>query len=740
MKKPIPSAMALAAALLIAAGARAGEAPATPEQRARALTDQLTSDEQFSLLRSYFPAFQKKLPPDAIIGAGYIPGVPRLGLPSLRETDAGMGVANLLNKRVDDVATSLPSALALAASWDLDLAYHGGAMIGAEARAKGFNVLLAGSVNLVRDPRNGRNFEYHGEDALLSGRMAGHAIRGVQSNQILSTVKHYVINDQETGRNVLSAKIGEAALRETDLLAFQLAIEIGKPAAVMCGYNRINGIYACEHDFLLNQVLKGDWGYPGWVQSDWGAVHSAAPAALAGLDHQSGYILDAKPYFGDPLKAAVAAGEVSPERIREMAYRIVRSMYATGLMDRPVPDAPQSIDYAAHAQVSEQAAAAGAVLLKNTGQLLPLAGKLKTIAVIGAHADIGVLSGGGSSQVRPVGGPALEIKPSGFASAFSRITYFPNAPLAALVKRMPGATIRYASGEDAAAAAELARTSDVAIVFAEQWTTEGEDVPNLALPGKQDELIRTVAAANPGTVVVLETGGPVLMPWLDQVGAVLAAWYPGAAGGDAIAAVLTGETDAAGRLPLTFPRGEDQLPRPVIPGLAEKTNAKGEVTYGLAAGLKEFEVDYDIEGADVGYRWFERTGKQPLFPFGYGLSYTSFGYQQLRTGGKDPLTLSFTVKNTGKRAGTDTPQVYMAVPGRDGKPISRLVGWGRVTLKPGESRQVSVKIDPRTVANFDTAARRWQLAPGSYQVVVGRHAGDRVLSAAMRLPKMSILP
>ena len=713
-----------AAALLVATMSTAQTPLQSVDARAASIVDQLTPDEQLSLLRGLFPQFQRKnLPADAIISAGYIPGIERVGMPSLRESDAGLGVGNLLNMRPGDGATSLPSGLSTASTWDPDLAFQGGAMIGSEARAKGFNVLLAGGANLVRDPRNGRNFEYAGEDPLLSGVMVGRAIAGVQSNHILSTVKHFAMNNQETGRNVLSAKIGEDAMRESDLLAFQIAIETGKPAAVMCGYNKVNGVYACENDFLLNQVLKSDWKYPGWVQSDWGSVHSSAPAALAGLDHQSGYILDSKPFFGPLLKEAVASGQVPAGRIRDMSYRIVRSVVATGLLDHPVAPSAQTIDYSANAAVSARTAAAGMVLLKNDKHVLPINDQVKSIAVIGAHADIGVLSGGGSSQVRPVGGPALEIKPSGAAAAFARITYFPSSPLQALTQRYPKAKITYASGDDIAAATALAKSAELAIVFADQWTTESEDVPDLKLPGKQDDLIQAIAAANKKTVVVLETGGPILMPWLDSVPAILEAWYPGSEGGRAITSVLAGDVDASGRLPVTFPKSEAQLPRPAIPGLAAKTNSKGETTYGLTAGLKTFDVDYDIEGSDVGYRWFAREKLQPLVPFGYGLSYTRFDYGRATSSGDDGLTLTVSIKNVGKRAGTDTPQVYVAVPTRAGKTVSRLAGWARVTLEPGQSKMVKIRLEPRIFANFDSALRKWVIKGGRYEASVSRSAG-----------------
>ena len=709
-------------------------------EKAAALVDRMTPDEQLDLVKSTMPAFEKTRAPDALISAGYVPGNARLEIPALKESDAGIGVANLLNKRTDDVATSLPSGLAVAASWDSSIAYDGGRMIGSEARSKGFNVLLAGAVNLVRDPRNGRNFEYAGEDPLLAGIMAGNAIKGVQSNHILSTVKHFALNDQETGRNVLNARIDEASLRESDLLAFELAIEIGKPASVMCGYNRINGDYACENAFLLNTVLKGDWGYKGWVMSDWGAVHSTTKAALAGLDHQSAYRIDSKPYFAEPLKNAIASGEVPAARLRDMNLRIVRSIFDTGLMDEPVPATAQEIDYKSNGAISQKAAEAGIVLLKNDGGLLPLAVAGKTVAVIGGHADVGVLSGGGSSQVRPVGGPALEITPPGSAAAFARITYLPSSPLKALQARFPTGRFTFDQGNDPAAAAALAATSDLVIVFATQWTTESEDVPNMHLPDNQDALINAVARANKRVIVVLETGGPVAMPWKDQVAAIIEAWYPGSNGGDAISRVLSGDVDAQGRLPVTFPVDVGQLPRTAIPGLVQKTNSKGQITYGLDYSLKQFDVDYTIEGANVGYRWFEHRGLKPLYPFGHGLSYGRFAYSGFKGSTTGVLAATVTVRNTSARPAVDTPQVYAMVAGRDGKTVRRLAGWSRVSLAPGESKTVTVAIDPRVLANFDTGLGKWHVKSGRYRLVLAKSASNTAATTELRVDDMVIAP
>jgi len=700
----------------------------------------MSQDEQLELVKGLFPSFEKNRPADAIISAGYVPGNARLGIPPLKESDAGMGVANLLNMRRNDVSTSLPSGLAVAATWDTSIAYAGGRMIGSEARAKGFNVLLAGAVNLVRDPRTGRNFEYAGEDPVLAGAIVGNVISGVQSNHIVSTVKHYALNDQETGRNVLNAKIDEASFRESDLLAFELAIETGHPGSVMCGYNRINGDYVCENDFILNKVLKHDWKYPGWVMSDWGAVHSTTKAAMAGLDQESAFHLDPQPFFGDPLKAAIGAGEVPAARLRDMNLRIIRSIVATGLMDNPQPAAAQPIDYAADGLVSQRAAEAGIVLLKNERNLLPLNLNGKSIAVIGGHADVGVLSGGGSSQVRPVGGPALEIVPPGAAAAFARVTYFPSSPLKALEDRYPTGKFTFDSGEDAATAIAAAKSSDVVIVFATQWETESEDVSNIHLPANQDALIAALAKANKRVVVVLETGGPVAMPWRDDVAGIVEAWYPGSNGGQAITRVLAGDIDAQGRLPVTFVDDVNQLPRPAIPGLVEKTNSKGVVTYGLDYSLKSFDVDYTIEGSNVGYRWFEHQGLKPLYPFGYGLSYGQTAYSNLKADARADLVATFCVKNTGTRPVVDTPQLYAEVAGRDGKTIRRLVGWSRVSLAVGQDQNITIKIDPRALANFDVVAQKWHVDAGKYKLILGKSSADRQATTDLQVQDILLAP
>ena len=320
------------------------------------------------------------------------------------ETDAGIGVASQPGAH-PRLRTALPCNLAIAASWDPDLAYAGGRMIGNEARQSGFNVMLAGGINLAREPRNGRNFEYGGEDPLLAANIVAAQIRGIQSNHIISTIKHFALNDQETNRTTLNVQIDERAARMSDLLAFEMAIGLSQPGAVMCAYNRVNGVYSCENPWLLDEVLKKDWGYKGFVMSDWGATHSTIPAANAGLDQESGFPFDASPYFADALKEAVEDGYVPAARLDDMTGRILRSMFVNGLFDDPVKAG--DIDFDAHAQISRAAAEESMVLLKNERHLLPLGRNVRSLLIVGSHADAGVLSGGGSSQVYPPGGIAL---------------------------------------------------------------------------------------------------------------------------------------------------------------------------------------------------------------------------------------------------------------------------------------------------------------------------------------------
>jgi beta-glucosidase len=729
------TAMGAVVLVLVAGAAHADEAPTAASvqaanARAAATVKAMSPQEKTILTHGIMPMNlglgKTVIPADAVPGAGYVAGIERLGVPALKETDASLGVSYVMGLRHDG-ATALPSGVAQAASWNPDVLYRGGAMIGGEARAKGFNVLLAGGVNLMRDPRNGRTFEYLSEDPLLSGTLVGAAIRGIQSNHIISTIKHFALNGQETGRKYVDVKIGEAAAHESDLLAFQIGIEQGQPLSTMCAYNRVHGAQACSSDWLLNTVLKKEWRWKGFVMSDWGAV-PGVEAAINGLDQQSGEQLDKGVFFTDQLAARAKAAPQWAARLDDMNQRVLTAIYAAGLDKFPVTTGGK-IDFAANAKVAENAAKQGIVLLKNEGGLLPLAKSAKGIAVIGGYADGGVLSGGGSSQVQGEGGAAVTIPLNGdgvWAGLIGQ-NYHRSSPLKAIKALAPQAKVTYRDGRYITDAVEKAKQADVAIIFATQYTTEGLDVPDLHLPSGQDELIAAVAAANPNTIVVLETGGPVVMPWLGKVKAVVEAWYPGARGGEAIASVLFGDTNPGGRLPLTFPASTDQLPRPKLDGADwVEPNFGGDPT----SGSDQLHADYDIEGADVGYRWFARQGQKALFPFGYGLSYTSFASTGLQIKG---LSASFTVKNTGARDGDEVAQLYLTA--RNGSPKQRLVGFARVTLKAGEAKPVALTIDPRLLA--DWTDKGWTIKGGQYSFALAKDAEHLGESATITLPAKS---
>lgn len=691
----------------------------SPDERARFVEAQMTDDERFQLLHGFIPLAVPGLPEFPASWtpcSGRIPGIERLGIPDLVETDASLGIINPFGLRKGDTATALPSGLAMAASFDPALAIETGALLGREAKSKGFNVLLGGGLNLTRDPWGGRNFEYLGEDPLLAGRMAGASVKGTQSEGVIATVKHFSLNTQETLRETLDARIDEAAHRASDLLAFELAIEEGKPGAVMGAYNKVNGTYACGCHHLLTQVLRDDWNYLGWVMSDWGAVHDVSYFAN-GLDQQSGAALDKQIWFDKPLRAEVEAGRVPRQRVSEAVQRIVRSIYAVGA-DRQ-GDAPP-IDIPAHANTARKAATDGMVLLQNDG-VLPLdADSRQRILVVGGHAHVGVLSGFGSSQVMPNCGVAASIPmsaPFGFATR-SRQVLFASSPLRALQESMVNAKILYDSGYFAQTTAAHAANADLVIVFATQWSSEGLDTAGLMLPEGQDTLIASIAEANPNTIVVLQTGNPILMPWLSKVRAVVQAWYPGEMGGSAIADVLLGQVNPSGRLPITFPSSLTQAPRPHPPGL------------GAIEGTPA-QVDYH-EGAEVGYRYYRQQGHKPQFAFGHGLSYTRFehsGFVVFQDRGT--WIAQFVVTNVGSRTGADVPQVYLSAIGE--RPVLRLLGFEKVHLAAGEQRTLHIAMDNRLFCHWEQKTSGWRQSAGRYQIALAHHASDAGLTTTIEL-------
>ncbi|HEY1203812.1 MAG: glycoside hydrolase family 3 C-terminal domain-containing protein [Bryobacteraceae bacterium] len=699
----------------------------SPDQRADLVISQMTLDEKIQLVHGAgFPFFGPSDPSTVRSngGGGFVPGIERLGLPDLNMNDSAVGSTG--GARKGRYSTALPSTLALASSWNRSLAQEYGALIGRELADQGYNVSLGGGVNVTREARNGRNFEYQGEDPILAGNMVAQWIEGLQSQGIIGDIKHYAVNDQETGRYFANATVGKRAMRETDLLAFEIGVKQGKPGMVMCSYNLINGVYGCENDYTLNQVLKKEWGFEGWVVSDWWATHSTAKAALAGLDQQQ----PGGEFFGAALKKAVEGGEVPVERLDNMVHRILRTEFASGIIDHPQPSKVPDIERGF--RVAQRVEEEGAVLLKNAGGQLPLnAAALKSILVIGGHADVGVLSGGGSAQVDPAGGNAY-VPPGAkndLLSLFRRPVWHPSRPLEAIRNLAPNVKVTYDAGTNADSAAAAAKTAGAVIVFVAQHTHEGSDVPSLALPDNQDQLVAKVAAANPHTIVVVESGGPVAMPWAARVSAILEAWYPGIRGGQAIASLLFGKANPSGKLAVTFPAADADLPHPKLP--VPPGGLPGPLE-GLFRPSPPFPVPYD-EGLKVGYKWFDAEHKTPLFPFGFGLSYTSYSYSHLKaTGGRAP-SVSFVVRNTGKRAGAEIAQVYVAFPEKAGEPPKRLVAWEKVQLAPGQSKTVTLTIDPLYLSVFNADEDRWEIVPGEYRLLAGPSSADLPLAATVSL-------
>ncbi len=691
----------------------------SPDERANMVLSRMTLDEKMGLVHgNSMPGWGPPWPNYYLGngGAGFVLGVPRLGIPIIQMSDAAYGVrSSAENGRY---STALPSPLGSASSWDPQAACEYGALIGRELRAQGYNMTLGGGVNITREPRNGRTFEYLGEDPILAGTLVGNRIKCEQGKHVIGDIKHFAVNDQESGRNEVNVIIGKRAMQETDLLAFQIGIAIGSPAAVMCSYNAVNGDFACENKYLLTEVLKGDWKYPGFVVSDWGGTHSTVKASHAGLDNEEP--LD--DYFGAKLRQAVESGEVSMAELDDHVRRILRSEFASGIVDYPVQKSVVNVE--AGFDTARRLAEQSSVLLKNANGVLPLdSSKVRSIAVIGLHADTGMISGGGSAQVDPEGGTKPE---------WLEHVWFPTSPLKAVKAKAPSADVKFDSGENPASAAALAKSSDVALVFAHQWTSEGMDLPDLSLPDHQDALIAQVAAANPHTVVVLETGTAVTMPWIDKVSGVLEVWYAGSKGADAVANILFGDVNPTAKLPMTFPLSVADLPHTQV--VQPPPNAKPiEAGFHTVLTKPTFDIHYD-EGLKVGYKWYDAEKKPVLFPFGYGLSYTTYSYSDLKvTPGKD-TTVTFTVKNTGSRAGAEIAQVYAALPADADEPPKRLVGWNKVKLNPGESKQVTVTVPPLYLSIYDEAANRWKLLRGSYKFMTGGSSKDLPLTDKVKLP------
>jgi beta-glucosidase len=692
-------------------------------RRADELVKVMTLDQKISMLH------QKLGDAVGSFGAaGYVAGIPSLCIPALVLSDAGSGLADEQTN-----VTAYPAAIAQAAAWDPALTRKLGASLGGEAFAKGINVLLGPDVNIARVPLNGRTSEAFGEDPYLSGQTATAFIKGVQSRHVIATVKHYAANNQETARATINEQIGGRTLAEIYEPAFRAAVRDGHVGSVMCSYNRVNGPYACQNRTLLHRDLERRMNFPGFVMSDWGATHSTVASARHGLDMEMsiGQEPDAvsgggafggggtevfEDYYGAPLKAAVQSGKVPMPVLNGMVRRVLHSMFAIGVFDHPAPTEPTGyptdVDTPANQRVALNAATAGTVLLKNHDRALPLTSKASTIALIGADA------GAGAETVAEAGGSVHVVQP------------VIQTPLTAITSRATkaGDTVFYNDGTDIQAAAALAKQSKVAVVYAGYVESEGTDRSDLGYdngvceltcatqPANSDALIAAVAKANPHTVVVLNTGGPAAMPWLHQVAGVVEAWYPGEQDGTAAAAVLFGDVNPAGKLPITFPRSLAQVPTRTArqyPGVDGKA--------------------YYSEGLLVGYRWYDAKQLHPLFPFGYGLSYTRFGFShlELRHRGNAEL-VRYRVTNVGDRAGADVTQVYLSDPTSTGEPPQQLKGYHRVVLRPGQSRVVTVRLPASAFAYWKGKTSSWRIAPGRYMIRVGDSSRHEPLHGALR--------
>lgn len=678
--------------LFLISGSASAQNPAQNyDARARDIVRQMTLDEKIQELHGIRSDDHYR----------YVPPVPRLGIPAFLVTNGPAG-AGPGDTKPQPKATALPSPIAAASTWDIRLARLYGEVAGAESRDIGNSLLEAPTINIARVPQNGRTFEGYGEDPFLSGQLSVNNIVGIQSQGQIANVKHYVANNQEADRFTIDEKIDERTLREIYLQAFEISIKQGHTASAMCAYNKVNGTYNCENDPLMNQILKKEWKFDGFVTSDFGAVHSTVASALAGLDLE----MPTGKYWSDALKEAVESGQVPMEVIDDKLVRRFRKMMEFGLFDHP--PTPRSIPQEEDGAKAREIAEAGIVLLKNQGELLPLnAANLKSIALIGPFATKAITGGGGSSHVMPL---------------------YSIEPLDGLRNRAGSSvTVTLLDGSNIAQATDLAKKSDVAIVMVGEVDTEGRD-HDLELPPAQNDLVRAVAAANPHTVIVVKTGSAVLMPWVDQVPAIVEAWYPGEEDGNAVADVLFGAVNPSGRLPVTFPKRLEDLP------------ARTPEQYPGIDGAAKYS-----EGIFVGYRYYDANNIAPLFPFGHGLSYTAFKYENLRitkvstapTPNYDPaLVAELDLTNTGNRDGAEVVQLYLGLASSDAmpEPPKQLAGFVRATLKRGEKTHIKIVVPARSLAYWDTASHDWKIARGDVQAMIGASSRDIRLRGHFELP------
>ncbi len=683
----------------------------SPDTRARMLLGAMSLSDKIAMVHQQYPL-------DYRYGAaGWIPAIPSLCVPDLVLNDAGQGVGD-----GQTATTAFPAPISQAASWDPALQYDFGAAVGREAWEKGIDVWLAPGIETDRVPMNGRNWEYGSEDPYLAGQAAAAIVRGVQSEHVIATVKHYLTNSQETNRMTVSSDIDERTLEEIYEPQYEAAVKQGHTGSVMCSYNRINDVYSCQNPMTLG-ILDNQFGFQGFVMSDWGATHSTVASAKAGLDME----MNVTPgtYYGSALQTAVQSGQVPMGTLNDMVLRILRAMFWVGIFDHPPAAQPQAysapVSTPDHVEMARRISEEGTVLLKNQDHILPITGQGKTLAVIGpAAGQTGAeneYNGQGSGHIPEAGVTPAVVSPQ------QAITQRAGAD---------GDTVLYADGTSMADAVAAAKAASTALVFVGDSESEGIDRSSLTLTGgtctlggctpqtvDQNALISQVAAANPNTVVVLDTGGPVLMPWVNQIKGLFEAWYPGQEDGNAIAALLFGDVDPSGRLTETFPAAQKDLPTQTTaqyPGVNQPGDSVGP------------HAKYS-EGLLVGYRWYDAKRIAPLFPFGFGLDYTTFDYSgiRLRAGAGGSLaTVTFKVTNSGARKGADVPQLYVGDPASTGEPPWQLKGFQRVTLNPGASTRVTLPIDARALSWWNTTTHAWTASRGCYTLALAHNERDVV--------------
>ncbi|MCM3726617.1 glycoside hydrolase family 3 C-terminal domain-containing protein [Neobacillus cucumis] len=689
----------------------------SPEKRTELLIDAMTLDQkiqQLAGMRGEIPELKECGSP-----MRHIPGIPEFGIPTFRITNGPVGLGGG-DCSPQDKATALPVAIGLAASFDPNLAYAFGDLMGGEARTLGLHELEAPGMNLARLGENGRNFEYMGEDPYLAGVLASKEIKGIQDNDIIAMSKHYVLNDQEQNRMSVNVNIDENVLHELYLLPFEMSVKDGNVGSIMCSYNRVSGTYACENEYLLNTVLRDQWGFKGYVQSDFGATHSTAPALHAGLDLE---MQNARFFTNTNIKATLADGTLTMDTVDQALSRRYVQMFKYGIFDRPIVRG--TIDAEVNGSKARDIAEQTAVLLKNEGNLLPLDPSVDSIALIGkpTYVDAAVAGGGGSSRVSPL----YTVSPQqGLQNTLEKI-----GSDAAITK----VTVA-ADNSNLNEAVAAAKDADVVILMAGVVTSEGRDRPSLSLPDSQDDMISAVTAANKKTALVLKDGDPVLMPWVNEVPSILEAWNPGQEDGNVVANLLFGLANPSGKLPVTYPVSKADTPTSTeerYPGVNQGV---------LDSTGKEIPQVYYSEGLEMGYRWYDAKNIKPLFAFGYGLSYTNFDISKLvvtpkTTDGTKKIQVSLFVENTGKVAGAEVPQVYLGLPEVANEPPKRLVGFEKVWLKPGEKKHVTITIDPAAsnhpLSIWDSNADTWKTLDGEYKVYVGNSSDNITLTDSINV-------